>query len=198
MRKLLVLGLMLVSLPSLAADEYVLDSGHTYPNFTVDHMGFSLMHGRFNQTSGKLWMDRDGDDSRLEVEIQAASIDTGHEKRDEHLRGEDFFQVEKYPTLSYRSRDIEFLEDDTAIVNGELTLLGVTRPVPLEVDSIRCGSHMMTKVYTCGFNATGTLKRSEFGMDYGMGAIGDEITLRIEAEAFRQKSEKLNRGPRQR
>ncbi len=196
-KKLLFIMTAALSSVATAAEHYVLDPGHTYPNFVIDHLGFSLMHGRFNETSGQLVMDRKGDASRLDVVIQAASIDTGHEKRDAHLRNADFFDVERHPTLEYHSDSIRFTGETTAQVKGQLTLLGKRQPVDLNVDQIRCGVHPYTKVYVCGFNATATLKRSDFGMDYGLGGIGDLVSIRIEAEAFRQdKPGALRGGPR--
>ncbi len=176
-----------------AADRYVLDPGHTYPSFTIDHLGFSVMSGRFNQSEGSLVIDRTGDKSRLDVVIAAASIDTGHDKRDEHLRNEDFFDVEKYPTITYTSRSVSWNGQNRATVQGELSMHGVTRPVTLDVSSIRCGRHPFKQVYVCGFDATTTLNRSDFGMTSYAGAVGDEVQIRIEAEATRQES---GAGPR--
>lgn len=191
MRAACLIGAML--LPGLASAEKMrLDPGHTYPNFTVDHLGFSVMHGRFNESSGHIEVDG-GKPLGLEVLINTASIDTGHEERDEHLRGEDFLHVEKYPTMVFRSKDIQRHSSQRATVNGELTLLGVTRPVLLHVDAIRCGQHPMNQKYTCGFNATASLKRSEFGMTAYLPAVGDMINIRIEAEAARETD---TAGPR--
>jgi polyisoprenoid-binding protein YceI len=180
--------LALVSLPglSMAADTYEIDSSHTYPNFEVSHLGFSTMSGRFNKTSGTIVMDREGDKSSVEVTIQADSIDTGHGKRDEHLRNEDFFNVSEYPTIKYQSERVYFHDDNSATVTGKLTMLGTTRPVTLYVNSINCGDHPMSDDQVCGFNALTTVKRSDFGMTKFVPAISDEIEIRIEAEAVKQ------------
>ncbi len=186
------LGILVPALAG-AAERYTFDASHTYPNFTVDHLGFSTMYGRFNQTDGHIVMDRKGEGSELFVLIQTDSIDTGHDKRDNHLRNEDFFNVTKFPTMTYRSTKIRWTSETTAQVDGVLTLLGVEKAVPLAVENVRCGRHPFKQVYVCGFSAKGVLKRSQFGMNYAQGAIGDEIGLHIEAEAVREETKG---GPR--
>lgn len=177
---------LLLPITGITAERLAIDPTHTYPNFTVSHLGFSMQHGRFNDTSGHVVFDREGGESEVVVTIQADSIDTGLEDRDEHLRSADFFHVAEHPELHYRSTSIEFHDDSNATVSGELTMLGETRPVSLEVDNINCDDNPMDGTYTCGFNATGTVKRSDFGMGYGVPAIGDDVHLRIQAEAIRE------------
>ncbi|MBA1145582.1 polyisoprenoid-binding protein [Ectothiorhodospiraceae bacterium WFHF3C12] len=181
-------ALALLAAPGLAAaaDTYKIDSSHTYPNFTVSHLGFSTMHGRFNETTGTIVMDREGGDSAVDITIQTASIDTGHDKRDEHLRSADFFNVSEYPTITYKSENVYFQGEDSATVTGNLTMLGTTKRVTLHVNSINCGEHPMSGDQVCGFNAITTVKRSDFGMTKFVPAISDEIDIRIEAEAVRQ------------
>lgn len=187
-RYLTAILLTLITLPGLvlAADNYKIDPSHTFPNFTVSHLGFSTMHGRFNETTGTIVMDREGGESSVEVTIQTASIDTGHDERDEHLRSADFFNVAQYPTITYKSDKVYFQGKDRAVVNGHLTMLGTTKRVTLYVDSIHCGEHPMSGDQVCGFNAIATVKRSDFGMTKYVPAISDEIDIRIEAEAVKQ------------
>lgn len=167
------------------AANYDLDPGHTYPYFEVSHLGFSTMRGRFNTTSGKFSMDIEKGTGSVEIEIDVASIDTAHEKRDKHLRSPDFFNAAEFPKMTYKSTKVSINKDNTAVVEGNLTIMGVTKPVSLKVDKISCGVHPFNKKEVCGFNATGMLKRSDFGMKYGLPGIGDEITLLIEAEGFK-------------
>lgn len=190
--RLLTLALAMPAL-AIAAERYELDPTHTYPNFTVDHLGFSVMHGRFNETSGHFVLDRKGGKSEVFVVVQTDSIDTGMDKRDDHLRNADFFDTSKHPTMIYKSSQVRFTSETSAVVDGELTLLGKTRPLTLKADNMRCGRHPFKQVYVCGFDVTGSLKRSDFGMDYGLGAIGDEIALRIEVEGVREEK---RGGPR--
>jgi polyisoprenoid-binding protein YceI len=178
-----VAAVVLIPAVGVAAERLEIDSGHTYPHFAVSHLGFSVQQGRFNDTTGHVVFDRDGGESVVHVTIATASIDTGLDRRDEHLRGEDFFNVSDYPQMTYHSENVVFHGEDSATVFGELTLLGVTQPVTLAVNDINCGENPMNGAYTCGFTATGVLKRSDFGMGYGIPAIGDEVTLRIQAEA---------------
>ena len=169
-----------------AADTYVLDPDHTFPNFAIDHLGFSTIYGRFGKTEGTLVVDREGGSSAVEVIVDTASIDTGHEKRDEHLRSPDFFNVVEFPEMAYKSSKVTFNGDSQATVEGELTLMGQSKPLTLEVTRIHCGPHPFNQKEMCGFDARATLKRSDFGISYGLPAVGDEITLLIGAEGEKQ------------
>ncbi len=179
-------GAGLMALPlALHAATYVLDPGHTYPNFTVNHLGFSKMHGRFDKSAGTFEMDRSAGTGSINITVETISIDTGHDKRDKHLTSPDFFNSAEFPTMTYRSRKVTF-QGDSAVVDGDVTIVGVTKPLRLQVDSISCGVHPFSKKDVCGFNATASLKRSDFGMKYGLPAIGDRIDLEIEAEGVKQ------------
>jgi len=188
MRKL-VLGSMLLLLPftMIYADgNYKLDPTHTYPNFTINHLGFSTMHGRFGSTKGKFSMDRKANKGSVELIIDAASINTGFKKRDDHLRSPDFLNVAEFPEITYKSTSVKFEGETKATIIGDLTIMGTTKPVTLKVNNISCGPNPFNKKPTCGFNATGSMKRSDFGLNYGLPAIGDELTLSIEAEGIKQ------------
>ena len=167
------------------ADNYAIDSAHTFPNFTINHLGFSTMHGRFNTTKGKLSIDMAKKTGSVEITIDAASVDTGFKKRDDHLRSADFFNVNEFPEITFKSTKVSFKGDDKASVDGEITIKGVSKPITLSVDHIKCGVHPMNKKQVCGFNATTTLKRSDFGVKYGIPAIGDEVNITLEAEAVK-------------
>jgi len=184
---LVVAALVATSPTATAADTYKIDPGHTYGNFEIGHMGLSTMHGRIDVTGGTIVMDRQGEASRVEVTLDPASVDTGHEKRDEHLRDtKGFFEVEKYPEMRFVSTSVSFDDDDEATVRGNLTLHGVTRPVTLDVDDIKCMVNPLEKSnYTCGFSAETDIKRSDFGMDAFIPLVADEVEIQIEAEANR-------------
>ncbi|HSD61312.1 MAG TPA: YceI family protein [Burkholderiales bacterium] len=172
-----------VAAPALAAESYTLDSRHTYPSFEVNHLGFSTQRGRFNKTSGRIVLDRQAKTGSVDVVIEAASVDTGLDKLEEHLRGEEFFNAEKFPTLSFKSRAVTFSGDKPATVEGDFTLLGVTRPVTLTITAFNCGVHPLTRKDLCGADATATIKRSEFGMTKYVPGVGDEVKLSIQVEA---------------
>jgi len=167
------------------ADTYTIDPAHTFPNFTINHLGFSTMHGRFNKTSGKLQMDLDKGTGSVEIIIAADSIDTGHAKRNKHLRSDDFLRVKEFPSITFKSTKVTFNGKKSAMVEGNLTIVGVTKPVSLKVDSINCGKHPFNKKDVCGFNATTAIKRSDFGVKYGLPAIGDDMNLEFEVEAIK-------------
>jgi len=171
-----------------AVENYTIDPNHTFPNFTINHLGFSKMHGRFGSTSGKLTLDRDTMIGSVDITIDAASVDTGFGKRDDHLRSPDFLNVGEFPTITYKASNVKLNKDGTGDVNGKLTLAGVTKDVTLHVDNMNCAPHPFDpskKKFVCGFNATATIMRSDFGVKYGLPAISDEMQLEFEVEAER-------------
>ena len=184
-RKFLLASLLVVPVMANAAS-YKIDSAHTYPNFTVSHLGFSTMYGQFAKTTGTLEMDL-GKSGSVDIKIDAASIYTGFEKRDKHLRSPDFFNVAEFPEITFKSTNVKFSGKSKAKLMGNLTIMGVTKPISLDVSSIKCGKHPFNPKITevCGFDAHGSVKRSDFGMKYGLPAIGDEITINLEVEATR-------------
>jgi len=167
-------------------ETYELDPAHTYPHFTVNHLGFSTMHGRFNTTSGTITIDKAKGTGSVNIEVDVNSIDTAHAKRDEHLRGPDFFNAAEFPKMTYKSTKVTINKDNSAVVEGNLTIMGVSKPVTLNVEKMNCGVHPFNKKEVCGFDATATIKRSDFGIKYGLPAIGDEINMNIEAEGVKK------------
>ncbi len=174
--------------PASAADKFLLDPGHASVMFGVSHLGFSKTFGRFNKIEGAFTLDADApENSSVVVSIDPASLDTNHAKRDEHLRGADFFDVTKFPTLTYKSTSVKRTGDKTALVTGDLTLHGVTKPVPLEVTLVNTGPNPMDKTkIIAGFSARGTLKRTDFGMGYAAPVLGDDVEIIIEVDAIKQ------------
>lgn len=179
------LGAMSVA-PALAAqDSFDLDATHTYPSFEINHLGFSTMRGKFTDTTGSLTYDVDSHVGRVKATIKAASIDTGFSKRDEHLRSADFFNVEKFPTLEFTSEEFHLDADHPVDVKGTLTLLGVSKPVTLSVQASRCANRM-GKDFVCGAFVSGSLHRSDWGLNAFVPFVGDEVKLQIEVEAVRK------------
>jgi polyisoprenoid-binding protein YceI len=170
---------------SVSATEYTLDPNHTFPNFTINHLGFSTMHGRFNKTEGKMVYDPANQTGSVEIVIDASSIDTGHAKRDEHLQSPDFLNAVEFPEITFKSTTVEFDDGNLAKVTGDLTILGVSKSVVLDVTNAHCGEHPFNQKLMCGFDANTTIKRSDFGVSYGLPAIGDEMTLMFEVEAYK-------------
>ncbi len=172
---------------------YTLDTYHTYVNFEVDHLaGISRMRGRFDKVTGKFTLDMAAKSGTLDVIVQTASISTGDNDkgtrpraRDEHLRSPDFFNVAEFPTMTFKSTKVIFKGDVPGTIEGTITLLGVTKPVTLNVEHWRCAQHPASKRDLCGANATGTIKRSDFGMNYGIPSVGDEQKLWLEMEGYK-------------
>ncbi len=191
MRKLqLALILMCAPTASFAAEEhFTIDPPHTFPNFTVNHLGFSTMHGRFDKTKGTITMDKEAKTGSVDVVIDASSISTGFHKRDDDLLSPGFLDAVEFPDITYKSTSVKLNGDATGgTVQGNLTIKGVTKPVTLTVDSIHCGINPMDpkkQQYRCGFNATGKIMRSDFGVKAGLPLIGDELDLAFEVEAIR-------------
>jgi polyisoprenoid-binding protein YceI len=168
-----------------AADNYALDSTHTFPSFEVSHLGYSIQRGRFNKSAGKVVLDTAAKSGSIEVVIDAASIDTGFDKLEAHLKGEDFFNVEKYPSITFKSDKLKFDGDALVGAEGDLTMHGVTRPVSLAVQNFKCGAHPFTKKAMCGANVSASIKRSDFDIKYGLPAVGDDVKITIQIEAYK-------------
>jgi polyisoprenoid-binding protein YceI len=178
--------LLAASLPLAAhAESYTVDPAHTFPHFSISHLGFSTMQGRFDKSSGKVTLDRAAKTGSVDIAIEAASVSTGFAKRDEHLKSPDFFNAAEFPTITYKSSAVKFNGDAPASVEGNLTLLGVTKPVTLTVDSFNCGANPMNKKEECGAAASAKFKRSDFGMKFGLPNVGDDIKLVFEVEAYK-------------
>lgn len=182
-------ALAFLATPVLAADTYQIDTSHTYLGFEINHLGFSTTYGRFSDVSGTIDLDEENPEaSSVDVKIVPASVYTGHEERDEHLRGEDFFNVEEFPDMSFKSTSIERTGEETGKITGDLTMHGVTKPVTLDTTFTKKGDYPMQEgMKAVGFNATTSLKRSDFGIDKYVPMVGDEVTITISLEAQRQE-----------
>ena len=186
MKKLLLMtGMALLPLNSVLAANYTIDPGHTYVSFAISHLGLSTMRGKFNQQTGTMHYDPAGKKASVTIEIDAASIDTGHDKRDEHLRSPDFLNAVENPTITFKSTGTDWNGDKLASVTGDLTILGVSKSVTLKVNAIKCGEHPFNKKPVCGFDAEGSIKRTDYGVNYGAPALGEVLDLQIAVEAFK-------------
>ncbi|MFZ5502098.1 MAG: YceI family protein [Pseudomonadota bacterium] len=189
MRKSLFSALTLASLlplTALAADSYAIDPAHTYPHFSISHLGFSTLQGRFDQTGGTVTLDRAAKTGSVDITIDVASISTGFAKRDEHLRGPDFFNSAEFPSITYKSTAVNFKGDTPVSVAGNLTMAGTSKPVTLNIDAFNCGTNPMSKKDTCGADASAQIKRSDFGIKYALPNIGDDVKLVFEIEAIKK------------
>ena len=184
----LLLALML-SVPGLAlAEDYVVDTkgAHAFVHFRIQHLGYSWLYGRFNDFEGRFSYDSEKpDDSRVEMTLDVASIDSNHAERDKHLRGEDFFDVAKFPTARFVSTSFEDHGDGTATLKGDLTIKEVTRPVTIAVTHVGHGEDPWGG-YRRGFQGSTTITLKDFNINYDLGPASREAELIISLEGVRQ------------
>lgn len=171
--------------PVFAAPQvYQFDKAHTNIIFFINHLGFSNKFGEFRTFDGTLNFDPDDiSASSVHVSIPVDSVDTDVPKLDEHLQKAEFFNAAQFPTMDFTSTAVTVVGDNRLKVTGNLTLLGVTKPVTLDVVLNKAGPHPYSKAPAAGFSATATIKRSDFGMTAYAGMLGDEVSIRIETEA---------------
>jgi polyisoprenoid-binding protein YceI len=135
--------------------------------------------------TGKIVLDRAAKTGTVDISIDVTSVSTGVPKLDEHLKSEDFFNAAKYPVMTFKSKSVRFNGDKPASVDGELTLLGVTKPVTLTIAAFQCAPNQFVKKEACGADATASIKRSEFGMSKLAPGLGDDVKLLINVEALK-------------
>ncbi|MBF0309577.1 MAG: YceI family protein [Magnetococcales bacterium] len=176
----------LAASPSFAAPEtYKIDSGHSFVTFSIAHLGFSLLQGRFNTVAGQFAIDTEkSEGGSLQVTVDTASIDTNHAERDKHLRSKDFLDVDSHPKAEFKSvRIVE--KEGKARVDGELTLHGVTKPVSFEARFIGSGNDPWGG-FRRGYAGTLHLKRADFGITRNLGPAAEEMDLGLYIEGVRQ------------
>jgi polyisoprenoid-binding protein YceI len=175
--------------PGYEAATWNIDPVHSEVGFSVRHMMVSKVRGRFTAFSGQLVTADDPTASSVTAEIDLKSINTGNEQRDEHIKSADFFEVETYPTMTYRSTGVR-VEGGEYVLDGELTLKGVTRSVPLHLELNGFGPDPFGGV-RAGFTATGEINRRDFGVNFsapmanGGAVVADKISLHLEIEAVK-------------
>ena len=176
-----------LSVSAFAASEtYVIDNNHTYPSFSYTHLGFSTQQSKFDKTTGKITIDRAAKTGLLDVTIDTKSVNTGAEVFNGHLKGDGYFDVEKFPVITFKSSNFKFDDNKVTAINGDLTIKGITKPVTLAVTSFNCAPHPFTKKEMCGANASTKIKRSEFNAGKNAPAVSDEVTLNIVVEAVKE------------
>lgn len=172
---------------NLESGSYTLDPRHTTVLFKVDHMGLSTFVGRFNRVDATLEYDpKTPETAKLSAVIDTASIDVNNPDFAETLTGSSWFNSERYPQATFTTTTVELVDGSRARFNGDLTMLGVTVPIILDIHFNGGADNMLTGRYTLGFSASATIKRSQFGMDQFVPAIGDDVELEIHAEFQRR------------
>lgn len=177
--------ILLYALSVNAADTYTLDPTHTYASWQVSHFGFSSPSGKW-MAKGTLEIDKDKpQNSKLNVTINMADLATGLAELDEHLKGDLFFDVKKFPTATFVSNKVVMTGKNSAKVTGTLTVHGVSKPVTLNVTLNKMGVNLLSDKMTMGFSANTQLNRSDFGINTLLPGVGDKVIIHIEAEAFK-------------
>lgn len=179
-----LLAASLISAPAFAApDNWKLDTTHAHILYSVNHLGFSVNHGAFREFDAKLQIDQaKPETAKLEVTVKTASIDSFDKARDEHLRKAEFLDTDKFPEMKFVSTKVKRTGPKTADITGDLTLRGVTKPIVLKAVLNQAGDNPLSKKPALGFSATGSLKRSDFGVSAFVPAVADEVQITIDAE----------------
>lgn len=178
----LVAGLVFAPIGK-AAESFGFDSSHTSVLFFINHFGFSEVSGKFLKYDGALEFDRkDPTKSKVNITIDVNSIDMGMTKFNEHLLSKDFFDAEKFPTMTFKSGQIKKAGKNKFKMTGDFTLHGVTKPVTLDVTLNKAADNPFTKKPALGFQITGSIKRSEFGMSAYVPNVADLVNIRIDTE----------------
>ena len=193
MRHLVMIGFLAAAVPALAETVWDIDPAHTSVQFSIRHMMISNVRGEFSKVSGTVRGDQ-ADPTRAQVEatIDTTSIDTREPKRDEHLKSPDFFDVAKYPTMTFKSKKIEKAADHRYKVTGDLTLHGVTREVVLDVDGPTAPMTDPRGNLRAGAEATAKINRQDFGLkwsktlDGGGVMVGDEVAITVDVEGVKK------------
>lgn len=183
--KTLIAAALIAISGAASAQTYNVEPNHTYPSFDAQHLGISWWRGKFTKTSGKVVLDRAARNGTVDIEIDASTVDFGHAKMNEHARTKDFFNVEQFPKITFKGSSIKFNGDVPVEVEGQLTLLGVTKPLNLRIAEFKCREHPMVKREVCGADAFGSFDRGDFGMNYGLPVHGGKIRLAIQIEAIK-------------
>ncbi len=188
MKKIIALLLSSLVLSSaMAVDIYDRDPDHTFAFFEFNHLGFSLQRERFDKVDATVTLDLENQTGSVDVAIDVRSISTGSALFNQVLMSDSFFDAEKFPVVTFKSTKLSFGKfDDVTSVEGNLTIKGITQPLTLTVTNYKCGMHPMLRKQTCGMNAVGKIRRSEFSLGRFAPLISDQITLFVVMEALKR------------
>jgi len=182
------IAMLFAGTAAAGAADYIIDLTHSHVLFMIDHLGFAKMVGLFTNFSGNFSLDPENvAASKLAVTLKTDSLQTQFPARDKDLKGADWFNVTEFPEMTFVGTEFARKDEHTGTITGNLTLLGTTKPVTLDVVLNKIGQNPLDKQNSAGLSARGTLKRSDFGMKAFLGPIGDQVDLIIEIEA-KQKS----------
>lgn len=179
----LALATAMIAPVAAAPVTYAIDSSHTFPRFTYNHMGLSTQVNRFHTTTGTIVYDKDAKTAEVDIVIDMTSVDTGSDTFNGHIQGEDFFDTENFPTATFKSKQVAFEGDTPTAIEGELTIKGVTKPVTLTIDHFAAMPHPMLKKDAVGADAWVVIKRSDFNAGKYAPAVSDEVRIDVSLEA---------------
>lgn len=184
---MLAVGFSLIAANVIAAPvNYTLDPSHTYPSFEADHFGISKWRGKILKSTGKVTLDREAKAGTINVTMDMDTIDFGMKKMNEHATSGEMFNTEKFPTAVYVGKFTKFDGERPTEAEGQLTLHGVTKPVTLSITEFKCMIHPMLKREVCGADASGTINRADFGVDYGIKfGFKQDVRLAIQVEGVK-------------
>lgn len=177
---------LVASVAHAAPATYTIEPTHTFVTFEAKHFGVSTNRGRFDKKSGTITIDPAAKTGQVDIVIETGSINTGTVPFDGHLKSKDFFNAEAFPQATFKSSKVNFDGDKVSSVEGNLTLLGQTRPVTLKATGYGCYDHPRFQRQVCGGDFETTIQRADFGMTYGLPGIPNDIKLVIQVEAVRQ------------
>ena len=169
--------------------QWQLDDSHTRVGFSVNHLGFSTTMGHFNDVKGVVNYDvKAPSKTNMSFTIATDSIDTNWDARDEHLKKAEFFNVAKYPTMTFKSTSVKFINPQQAKVTGDFTMLGQTKPLTLDVTLNKIANSPLTKEPVIGFRATGNIDRAAYGMTAFADGITTNVPIQIDGEFIEKKA----------
>ena len=179
-------SLVLATFPAAAAEMYKLDPAHTSVVFGVKHLDVAYFYGSFRGPTGTFQFDeKNPSTNSIQIEVKADQVDSGVEKRDKHIKSPDFFNAGQYPVISFKSNSVKKSANGTYDVSGDLTLLGKTNPITVQARETGSGKDPWGN-FRRGFETTFTIKRSDYGMDFMLGGLSDEVRLTVSVEGIRQ------------
>jgi polyisoprenoid-binding protein YceI len=176
---------VLLAAPAFAANTYTFDPEYTIPVFEVGHLGFTTQRGRFDKAEGKAVLDFAAKKGSVEFTVFTHSLDMGSRAWTVHVSSEGLFNIEKYPTMTFKSDRLIFDNGKVVAAEGEFTLLGITKPLKVTVNRFACAANPVNKKFMCAGDIVATIKRSEFGMTKYIPTVSDEILVSVPVEAYR-------------
>ncbi|MGP5176126.1 YceI family protein [Psychrobacter immobilis] len=191
-KALLISSALAVTTVASAAlpSQWQLDDSHTRVGFSVNHLGFSTTMGHFNDVKGVVNYDvKAPSKTNMSFTIATDSIDTNWDARDEHLKKAEFFNVAKYPTMTFKSTSVKFINPQQAKVTGDFTMLGQTKPLTLDVTLNKIANSPLTKEPVIGFRATGNIDRAAYGMTAFADGITTDVPIQIDGELIEKKAQ---------